>query len=156
MFKRFLLTAVAVVIGFGVAVAADAIKLELKDFKLKVAGESSSDLVGHDEGENRIFFYTNGTGTCDVKIPDDGEYTLKLDLGCTKAEKDFAQVKIALGDTVVKEKFDLTTEDQKEYSFTVKLKKGDTKLSISFLNDKFKEGEYDLNLFLYKATLEKK
>ncbi|MBX3401069.1 MAG: hypothetical protein KF873_20230 [Gemmataceae bacterium] len=156
MLKRSLLAAVAFTFTLGVAVAADAIKLELKDFKMKCAFDGGADLVGHDEGENRLFFYANGSGTCEVKIPADGEYTIKLDMGCTKAEKDFAQIKLAVGDTVVKEKFDLTTEDQKEYTFTAKLKKGDSKLVVSFLNDKFKEGEYDLNFYLYKASIEKK
>ena len=156
MLKRALLAAVAVAFGFGFAVAADAIKLELKNFKLKAAFEGGSELVGHDEGENRLFFYTNGTGTCEVKVPEDGEYTIKLDMGCTKAEKDFAQIKLAVGDVVVKDKFDLTAEDSKEYTFTAKLKKGDAKLAVSFLNDKFKEGEYDLNFYLYKASVEKK
>lgn len=156
MLKRSLLAAVAVVFGIGAAVAADAIKIELKDFKMKSAFDGGADLLGHDEGENRLFFYANGSGTCDVKVPEDGEYTIKLDMGCTKAEKDFAQIKLAVGDTVVKDKFELTTEDQKEYSFTAKLKKGDSKLVVTFLNDKFKEGEYDLNLFVYKASIEKK
>jgi hypothetical protein len=153
MVKRFLAAAVAVAVGFGVAVAAETIKLELKDFKVKAVSE---ELGGHDEGESRIFLYTNGTATADVKVPADGEYTLKLDMGCTEADKTKAQVKVKVGDEVVKEKFDLTAEESKEYTFTVKLKKGDTKLVVEFLNDKYKENEYDLNLFIYKAALEKK
>ncbi len=156
MIRQFVLSVVAAACTCGFAFAAEPITLELKNFKLKAAFETTEDLVGYDEGESRLFFYTNGTGTCEVKVPEDGEYTIAIDMGCTKAEKDFAQIKLSVGDTVVKDKFDLTAEEQKEYTFTVKLKKGDTKLAIAFLNDKFKEGEYDLNLFVYKVTLTKK
>ncbi|QEL15208.1 carbohydrate-binding domain-containing protein [Limnoglobus roseus] len=156
MFKRTLFAGVAALLGVAVVIAADPIKLELKNFKLKAAFDGGENLVGHDEGENRIFYYTNGSATAEVKVPEDGEYTIKIDAGCTKAEKDFAQIKISVGDVVVKDKFDLTAEEQKEYTFTAKLKKGDSKLVIEFLNDKYKENEYDLNFFLYKASLEKK
>ncbi len=156
MVRNVCIATLVVAVGGGLALAADPGKVELKAFKLKAAFDGGTDLVGHDEGENRLFFYTNGTGTCEVKVPEDGEFTIKLEMGCTKAEKDFAQIKLAVGDVVVKEKFDLTAEDSKEYTFTAKLKKGDAKLVVTFLNDKFKEGEYDLNLYLYKASLEKK
>ncbi len=155
MFKRMLFVGVAVLLAGVAVVAAEPIKLELKNFKLKAASDGEN-LVGYDEGESRIYYYTNGTATADVKVPEDGEYTIKIDAGCTKAEKDFAQIKISVGDVVVKDKFDLTAEEQKEYTFTAKLKKGDAKLAIEFLNDKYKENEYDLNFFLYKASVEKK
>ena len=41
-------------------------------------------------------------------------------------------------------------------ALTAKLKKGKQALVIEFLNDKFKEGEFDLNLFVQGVTIEKK
>jgi Ca-dependent carbohydrate-binding module xylan-binding len=153
MVKRMMLAVVLGLFGLSLAIAAEAIKIDLKAAKLKSAND---DVAGYDEGENRVFLYTNGTITADVKVPEDGEYTLKLEAGCTEADKEKAKIKITIGGEVVKEKFDLTAEEAKEYPFTVKLKKGDTKLVVEFLNDKYKENEYDLNFFLYKASIEKK
>lgn len=156
MVRRLLLTAVAVVFALSVAVAADAISIQLSDFKAKPTFAGSDELAGYDDGESRVFLYTNGTATAEVKIPEDGEYTIVFDAGCTVAEKEFAKVKISVGDVVANEKFELTEEDRKEYKVSAKLKKGTTKLTFEFLNDKYKENEYDLNFFLYKASIVKK
>lgn len=156
MVTRLLFAGVAVLFAVAAVAAADPIKLDLKEFKTKAAFDGGENLVGYDENDSRVFLYTNGSATAAVKVPEDGEYTIKIEAGCTKADKEFAQIKVSVGDVVVKDKFDLTAEEQKEYTFTAKLKKGDTKLTIEFLNDKYKENEYDLNFFLYKASLEKK
>jgi hypothetical protein len=137
----------------GVAFAAEAIKAELKDVKVKAA---SDDLGGYNEGDAKVFLYTGGTMTAELKGPADGEYTLTLDMSCDEAQGTKAQVKISAGDAVVKEKFDLTTTDTKEYTFDVKLKKGENKFVIEFLNDKFKENEYDLNFYLHGLKIEAK
>lgn len=156
MLKRSLFAAIAVVLAVAVGGAADPIKLELKNFKMKAAFDGGEALVGHDENDGRIFLYTNGSATAEIKVPEDGEYTIKIEAGCNKAEKEFAKIKVSVGDVVVKDKFDLTEEDKKEYTFTAKLKKGDAKFVVEFLNDKYKENEYDLNFFLYSAAVEKK
>jgi hypothetical protein len=38
----------------------------------------------------------------------------------------------------------------------VKLKKGESNLSIKFTNDVYKENEYDRNLFVHGVKIEKK
>ena len=140
----------------GVVLAADPGKLELKSFKLKAAFDGGSELVGHNTDEDKLFLYTNGTATADVKIDDEAEYTITLDASCDEADKKFAQIKIKVGETVVKEKFDLTQAAQKAYTFDVKLKKGEQKLSFEFLNDTYKENEYDLNFYIHGVKVEKK
>jgi Ca-dependent carbohydrate-binding module xylan-binding len=153
MLKRWMFAALAAVLALGVVIAAEPIKLDLKTFKGKAA---SDDHAGYDENDNRLYLWSNGTLTGDVKVPEDGEYKLTLECSCTEADKELAKIKIKVGDTIVKEDFKLTTTDAKEYSFEVKLKKGDTKLVVEFTNDKYKENEYDLNFFLHAAKLEKK
>ena len=59
-------------------------------------------------------------------------------------------------DKAVKENFELTTEDKKEYKFDAKLTKGETTLTIVYTNDAYKENEYDRNLFLHGVRVEKK
>jgi Ca-dependent carbohydrate-binding module xylan-binding len=134
--------------------AADPIKLDLSDFKLEPAFKGGEDLVKYDD--NKINFYTNGTATVKLKVPDDGDYVIVVDASCTEALKEMAKLTLKVGDTAIKENFALTTEDQKEYKFDAKLKKGETTLSIAFTNDAYKENEYDRNLFVHGVTVEKK
>ena len=61
-----------------------------------------------------------------------------------------------MGDVVVAKEHACTAEESKKYTFTAKLKKGKQPLVIGFLNDVFKEGEYDRNLFVYSIKIEKK
>ena len=145
----------AVAVG-GIAIAADAIKPNLKDFKWKCKFDNGEALGGYDENDSRFFFYSFGTATCDVAIPADGEYTITVEASCSAAEKEFAKFKLSVGEVVVAKEHACTTEDVKKYALTAKLKKGKQPLVIEFLNDKFKEGEYDLNLYVSGVTIEKK
>jgi Ca-dependent carbohydrate-binding module xylan-binding len=145
--------AVAVVLAVGTASAADPVKFDLKDFKVKALGD---DLGGLNEGDSKLFLYTNGTMTCEAEVPADGTYTLVVEMSCDEAKNEKAKVKISLGDDVVKDKFELTAADTKEYKFEVKAKKGKVKFVVEFLNDEFKEGEYDRNFYLHAARLEEK
>jgi len=153
---RSLFALAVLVCGVGTVRAADEVKVDLKTFKWKCAFEGGADLGGYDEGENRFFFHTNGSATGDVTIPEDGEYTITVEASCSAAQKEFAKFKLTVGDVVVAKEFACTTEDAKKYTFTAKLKKGKQPLAIAFLNDVFKEGEYDRNLFVYSVTVEKK
>jgi len=112
--------------------------------------------VQYVEGEAKIAFYTNGTATGAIKVPEDGEYTITIEMSCDEAQGEKAKVKVTAGGTVLKDKFDLTQVGAKEYPFTATLKKGDAKLVIEFLNDKFKENEYDLNLYVHAIKIKKK
>ncbi|HUR54744.1 MAG TPA: carbohydrate-binding domain-containing protein [Gemmataceae bacterium] len=156
MVRYACVAALVVAIGGGVALAADPGKVELKAFKMKPAFDGGESLVGYNDGEEKLFFYTNGTATADIKIDDEAEYTITLDASCDEAQKKFAQIKVKAGDAVVKDKFDLTQAAQKEYKFEVKLKKGEHKLSFEFLNDTYKENEYDLNFYIHGVKVEKK
>jgi hypothetical protein len=138
------------------AAAAEPVKADLKEFKWKSAGGGAEDLGGYDEGENRFFLYTNGTATGEVTLPEDAEYTITVEAACTEAQKEFAKFKLTVGGEVVAKEHALTAEEPKKYTFTAKLKKGKQPVVVEFLNDAFKEGEYDRNLFLHSVTLEPK
>jgi hypothetical protein len=142
--------------GIGVVVAAEPVKVDLKAFKWKAAFDGGTELGGYDEGENRFFFYTNGTATGDVSIPEDGEYKITVEASCSAAQKEFAKFKLSVGDVVVAKEHACTAEESKKYTFTAKLKKGKQPIVIAFLNDVFKDGEYDRNLFVYSVKIEKK
>jgi hypothetical protein len=136
------------------AVAAEPIRLDPTDFKLASEAKSTEDLVKNDDG--KISFYANGTATATVKVPADGNYTIVIDASCTEAQKQKAKFTLKIGNMVVKESFELTSEDEKEYKFDVKLTKGETTLSIRFTNDVYKENEYDRNLFVHAVRVEPK
>jgi hypothetical protein len=142
--------------GIGLAVAAEDVKVDLKAFKWKCAFENGANLGGFDDNENRFFFYTNGTATGDVAIPDDGEYTIAVEASCNEAQKEFAKFKLSIGDVVVVKEHACTAEAAKKYAFAAKLKKGKHALVIEFLNDVFKDNEYDRNLFVHSVKVEKK
>lgn len=155
--KRILCATVGVLAVAGLAVAAEAIKLELKDFKLKPKNDGTPDgLLGFNEGENKLFLYTFGTASVEAKVPEDGEYTITLEMSCDEAKGEKAKIKLTVGDDVIEKSFELKQTEAKEYTFTAKLKKGSPKLAVEFLNDLYKEGEYDLNLYIHAAKLEKK
>ena len=153
---RFLAALLVLACGLGAVIAADEVKVDLKGFKFKSKFESTSDLGGYSEGDSRLYFYSFGTATGDVEIPDDGEYKITVEASCTEAMKEFAKFKLSVGDVVVAKEHACTGEEQKKYEFTAKLKKGKHPLAIEFLNDLYKDGEYDRNLFVYSVKIEKK
>jgi hypothetical protein len=152
---RRLLCAAVLFVAVGFAVAAEPVKLELKDFKCKAKSDAEN-LVGYNDAESKLYFYTFGTASADVKVPADGEYTITVEASCDEAQNEKAKFKLSVGDEVVAKEFALTQIAEKKYPFTAKLKKGDAKLVIEFLNDKYKENEYDLNLYVHSVTLEPK
>jgi hypothetical protein len=155
--RACLLVGAAVLLAAGAAVAADAIKVELKDFEFKAKNDGTpADLFGHNEGEGKLFLYAHGSALAKVTIPEDGEYTVVIEASCDEAKNEKAKIKVTVGDVVVKDDFALTAAEAKEYKFPAKLKKGEHKLGIEFLNDEFKEGEFDRNLYIHKAAVEKK
>lgn len=154
MLKRMLaLVVVMSVVSLGVAYAADALKLSLKDCKWKGGGD---ELGGYDENDSRFFMYTNGTCTGEIDIPAEGEFTITIEASCTPADKELAKFKLMVGETEVTKEQALKAEDAKEYALTAKLKKGKQKVVVEFLNDKYKEGEYDMNLFIHGVKFEEK
>jgi hypothetical protein len=156
MLRSMLALLVGLAGATGLAATADEIKVDLKSYQWKAVSEKGADLGGYDDTENRFFFYTNGTATGDVTIPDDGEYTITIEASCSAAQKELAKFKLSVGDVVVAKEHLCTAEEAKKYPFTAKLKKGKQPLVIAYLNDVFKEGEYDRNLFVYSVKVEKK
>jgi hypothetical protein len=149
--------ALALTLGAASAVAADAVKVPpLSEFKWKPGFEGGSELGGYDSGEDRFFFYSFGTASAEVAIPEDGEYTITVEASCTEAQKEFAKFKLTVGETEVAKEHACTTEEKKKYTFTAKLKKGKQALAIQFLNDAYKENEYDRNLFFHAVAVEPK
>jgi hypothetical protein len=137
-----------------VARSAEPIKLDLSDFKLTPANKGTEELIKYED--DKINFYVNGSATAKLTVPADGDYTIVIDASCTEALKEKAKLTLKVGDKAVKENFELTGEDQKEYKFEAKLTKGETTLSIAFTNDAYKEGEYDRNLYIHAVKVEKK
>ena len=152
---RRLVCAAVLFAAAGLAVAADPIKLDLKDFKCKAKGDGEN-LVGYNDAESKIFFYTFGTATADVKVPADGEYTITVEASCDEALNEKAKFKLTVGDEVVAKEFALKETGEKKYPLPAKLKKGDAKLVIEFLNDAYKENEHDRNLYVHSVTIEPK
>jgi hypothetical protein len=154
--KKFWAGAAVLVAVAGTAAAADAITVALKDVKLKAAEGNPADGVRFVEDESKIAFYTNGTAAAEIKVPEDGEYEVTIEMSCDEAQGEKAKVKVTAGGEVLKDAFALTETTAKKYPFTAKLKKGDAKLQIEFLNDKYKENEYDLNLYVHAIKVAKK
>src|SRR5262245_8915411 len=136
------------------AAAAEPIKLDLADFKLATAFKGGEDLIKYEN--DKINFFTNGTATAKLTVPADGDYVIVIDASCDAALKENAKLTLKVGDKAIKENFELTSEDQKEYKFDAKLTKGETTLSVAFTNDAYKENEYDRNLMVHGVRVEKK
>ncbi|HMO36344.1 MAG TPA: carbohydrate-binding domain-containing protein [Gemmatales bacterium] len=131
----------------------DVIKFEVKD---AVFDPKDSDLIGYNDGEEKAFYYINGSATVKGKVPADGEYILTINASCTSAENENAKITIHVGDKQIVTDFLLTTEDQKDYEFTVTAKAGEVKVKVTYTNDIYKEGEHDRNFYLHEVTMKKK
>ena len=149
------IAALVLTVAFGAAAgAAEPIKLDLSLFKLTPAAKIPDELLKNEN--DTISFYAGGSAASKLTVPADGDYVIVVEASCTAALKENAKFTLKVGDTVVKEKFELTGEDQKEYKFDAKLTKGPTTLSITYTNDAYKENEYDRNLFIHAVRVEKK
>ncbi len=150
MFRILILAAVFT----GPVAAAETV--ELKDIKMLIGGDKTSELAGYSESDNRLFFYINAEAVATYTAKEAGTYKLVLEMSCDPAKKEMANVKITVGDTVVEKSFDLTQAESKSYEFKVELKKGENKIKIEYLNDEYSENEFDRNLYLHSLKLDKK
>jgi hypothetical protein len=142
---------------WGPVVAADEVQVPpLREFEWKPAFPMAKELGGYDATEERFFFYTNGAAVADVVIPEAGEYTIIIEASCTEGDKELAKFRIRCGCTEVVKEHACTSEQRKKYSFTAKLEQGKQQLQIAFVNDAYKENEYDRNFFLHAVKIEKK
>ena len=154
--KRFLLLAVlaTVCLSFTARIqAADDIKLKLADAKFKAGTNTSTELVGHNEGDGKIFYYAPGTAEWTFKASADGTFTIQISASCDPAQKVNAWFKLTIDGKDVGEEVKLTSEGEKEYKLETKLTAGEHKLAIAFTNDVYKEGEYDRNLYIHAVAL---
>jgi hypothetical protein len=134
----------------------DDIKLDLKAAKYKAAFDGGGELIGYNEGDEKAFFYVNGEVTMTGKAPSTSDYTLTLNASCQAALKENAKINVSVNGKEVAKDFVLKTEDPKDYEFTVKLKEGENKVTVTYTNDVYKENEYDRNFYLHSATLKAK
>jgi hypothetical protein len=126
--------------------------VELRSFKFQ---ESSPELFGYNEGDEKLFFYTNGTAEAKVKVPAEGDYEIVVKASSDKALGEGAKFQLAVDGKEIGKETEAATEEPKEYKFTTPMKAGEHKLSIKFTNDVYKEGEYDRNLYVHAVTLRK-
>jgi hypothetical protein len=129
------------------------IKIELKDFKFKPPTPEVRDLFAFNEDEPKLCFYTNGAAEAKFKVPEDGDFDLIIAASGDSAMKVFPKFRVVLDDKPdekgLSKETSLKADDMKDHKFNVPLKKGEHKLSISFTNDTYKEGEYDSNLYVH-------
>jgi hypothetical protein len=138
--------------ALGAAVQGDSSSLELKSFKFKHAA-GLENLFGHNEGEGRLFFYTNGTAEATFKVPAAGDFEVVIQAGCDAAQNERAKFKLAIDGKEVGKETLLTAEEPKEYKFSTRLTAGEHKLAIEFTNDAYKEGAFDRNLYVHAVTV---
>jgi hypothetical protein len=154
----FLFVVAALLLGSALPLTASpeakAIAVDLQSFKFKVPEEKAS-LFGYNDGESKLFFYTNGPAEATVKIPADGEYQITIKASCDSALNERAKFKLSVDDKLVGKETLLTDDEAKDYKLTTTLKEGEHKLVIEFTNDVYKENEYDRNLYVHGVSLKR-
>lgn len=115
----------------------------------------NADLFGYDENNGRLFFYSGGIITVPVRLSGDGDYDLVISAACDEAKGEKAKFTVSVDGQVVGGEITCTTTDAKNYVVkAADLKAGEHKIAIEFLNDVYKENEYDLNLYVHGVTLQ--
>ncbi len=127
--------------------------VELKSFKFP---EVMADLFGYNEGDGKLFLYTNGKVTAKVKVPTEGGYEIIVKASGDKALNEGAKFKVAIDGKEVGKETETSDGEPKDYKFPAALKAGERELTIEFTNDVYKEGEYDRNLYVHGVELRKK
>ena len=118
---------------------------DLSKFKGPAEG---AELFGYDDGNGRIFMYTAGAVEIPVKIAADGAYEIVVNVSCDEAMGQKAKFTVAVDGQKAGGEIACSTADDKAYAVKAELKAGERKISVAFLNDLYKENEYDLNMFV--------
>jgi hypothetical protein len=147
--------ALLAVVAVAAADTAKPITVELKSFQFKPPEGVPGELFGYNEGDDKLFFYTNGPGEAKVKVPADGKYDVVIKASCDSALNEKAKFKLSIDGKPVGSETTLTEDGAKDYTLTADLKAGEHKLTIEFTNDVYKEGEYDRNLYVHGVSLKK-
>jgi hypothetical protein len=72
---------------------------------------------------------------------------------CDSALNERAKFKMALDGQPVGKEMLLTADEPKDYKLTTSAKAGERKLAIEFMNDAYKENEYDRNFYVHGVTV---
>ncbi len=114
----------------------------------------NADHFGYDDGAGRIFLYSGGAIEVPVKLTADGDYELAISAACDEADGQKAKFSVTINGQAVGDEVTCTTTDAKEYVIKASgHKAGDHKIAIAFLNDIYKENEYDLNFYVHGVAL---
>ncbi len=105
--------------------------------------------------DDKLFWYSNGTISATVAVPADGEYQVVVSASCDEALGEKARFKLLVDGEPAGAETALTATDAKDYTIAAPLKAGGRKVGIQFTNDKYKENEYDLNLYVHALTLKR-
>jgi len=136
------------------AVAKPAPKPVTLDLTKFVGPTENSANFGYDEGTNRLFLYSNGAIELPMKVAADGDYEFAISASCDEAMGIKAKFSLTVDGQVINSEVTLTAVEAKEYVVKAPgIKAGEHKVSIAFLNDMYKENEYDLNLYLHGVAL---
>lgn len=115
----------------------------------------NAELFGYDENNSRLFFYSGGAITVPVRLSGDGDYDIVISAACDEAKGEKAKFTVSVDGQVVGSEVTCTTTDAKDYVVKAPgLTAGEHKIAIEFLNDVYKENEYDLNLYVHGVTLQ--
>ncbi len=139
------------------ALAAVATAEEVKLDKFKITPkfkDSSADAIGHNEGEAKLFMYIHATAAVEVEVKEDGHFALVVEMSGDKGKTDNPKVRVAVDGKDIEKEFTLTALEAKTYTFKTDLKKGKVKVEIEFLNDEYKENDYDSNLYIHSMKVE--
>lgn len=123
---------------------------DLSKFKGPAEG---AELFGFDDGNGRIFMYTAGTVEIPVKVAADGLYEIVVNASCDEAMGQKAKFTVSVDGQKVGDEISCSTVDDKAYSVKAQVKAGDRKIAVTFLNDLYKENEYDLNMYVNGLSL---
>lgn len=152
---RRLLTAAVAVFAAGTLAAAEPTEIKLTEFKVKAKNDgAAADLYGVNEGEGKIFMYVLAVATAEVEVKEDGAVKFLIEASGDEG-KGKAKFKLTIGGKAVEKEFALTQNEAKVYEFKADVKKGKQKVEIEFLNDDYKEGEYDCNLYIHSVKYTK-
>ena len=123
---------------------------DLSKFKGPAEG---AELFGFDDGAGRIFMYTAGAVEIPVKIAADGAYDIVVNVSCDEAMGQKAKFTVAVDGQKIGGEITCSAAEDKPYSVKAELKAGDRKIAVAFLNDLYKENEYDLNMYVNGLVL---
>ena len=107
-------------------------------------------MFGYDENSSRLFFYSGGAISLPLRVSGEGDYDIIISAACDEAKGEKAKFTVSVDGQVLGGETTCTTTDAKDYVVKAPgLTAGEHKIAIEFLNDVYKENEYDLNLYVH-------